>query len=74
VELTPSKVKRRQSPSQVKQKQSPSQVEVKAKEELRSKGKHDKLVQVGLFWYMKPELEKPMPIGHPVLRTLPVAK
>jgi hypothetical protein len=65
VELTPSKVKR---------KQSPSQVEVKAKEELRCKRKHDKLVQVGLFRYMKPELEKPAPVGHLALRTLPVAK
>jgi hypothetical protein len=65
VELTPSKVKRYQSPSQVK---------VKAKEELRSKRKHDKPIQTGLFWYLKPEMEKPEPVGHPVLRTLPIAK
>jgi hypothetical protein len=65
VELTPSKVKR---------KQSPSQAEVKAKEELRSKRKHDRPVQTGLFRYLKPEMEKPAPVGHPALRTLPVAK
>jgi hypothetical protein len=49
-------------------------LEVKAKEELRSKKKHDKPVQVGLFRYMKPELDKPAPTGHPALRSLPVAK
>jgi hypothetical protein len=56
-----------------KQTQSPSQAEVKAKEELRSKAKHDK-PKTGLFRYLAPEVQKPAPIGHPVLRTLPAAK
>jgi hypothetical protein len=44
------------------------------KEELRSEAKHDKPIQVRLFRYMKPEMEKPTPIGHPALRPLPVVK
>jgi hypothetical protein len=49
-------------------------VEVKAKEELCSKRKHDKPVQVGLFQYMKLEQEKPVHVGHPALQTLPMSK
>jgi hypothetical protein len=48
-------------------------VEVKIKEELRMKKRHDK-PPVGLHLYMGLALERPAPIGHPVLRTLPVAK
>jgi hypothetical protein len=46
---------------------------VKAKEELQSRVKPDK-PKTGLFRYLAPEAQKPTPIGHPVLRTLPAAK
>jgi hypothetical protein len=46
---------------------------VKAKEELQSKAKPDK-PKTGLFRYLVLEAQKPAPIGHPVLRTLPAAK
>jgi hypothetical protein len=49
-------------------------VEVKIKEELRSKRKPDKPAPVGLHRYLGPVLERSAPIGHPLLRMLPVAK
>jgi hypothetical protein len=62
------------TPSKVKWKQSPSHVDVKIKEELRTKRKHDRPTQVRIFRYLKPEVDKPAPVGHPVLRMLPVSK
>jgi hypothetical protein len=69
-------VEAKQTPTraETKWKQSPSQAEVKAKEELCSKAKHDRPVQVRLFRYMKLKAEKPAPISHLALRLLPIMK
>jgi hypothetical protein len=49
-------------------------VVVRIKEELRMKKKHDKPAPVGLHRYLGPKLEQPSPVGHPLLRTLPITK
>ena len=53
---------------------SPSQVEVQAKEERRSKGRHERDTGKGLHKKLGPELAEPAEIRDVFLRELPVAK